>query len=98
MQEYLEGWRKENQRLQDFVETHCWLEQEWTGKDASGKPIVLPKEWVWAVAQNELWKCYSKWVAMQGGEKRLKKNAFYEEIACLPGVQQGRPTIGRTQT
>lgn len=98
MQKYLKGWREENQRLHDFVETYCSLEQEWTGKDANGNPIELPKDWVWAVAQNELWKCYSNWVATQEREKRLKKTAFYEEIACLPGVQQGRPTIGKTQT
>jgi putative DNA primase/helicase len=105
MEKHLNAWRSECQRLRYFLETHCWLEVEWPAKDADGNPVEYqdadenaikpPKQW--AVAQAGLWKLYSDWVAIQPNEKRMKKAEFYGDIACLPGVKQGNPTINNKQ-
>jgi putative DNA primase/helicase len=89
------AWRSESQRLREFLDTHCWVEVEWTGKDEDNIPIERPDRFV--AVKSALWKRYTKWFATQQGEHRLKKTDFYTEIECLPGVKFGRPLVDGKQ-
>jgi putative DNA primase/helicase len=93
METRLKGWRTESERLRDFLDAKCWLESEWTGT-VDGAEIILPEDWEWTVAQNELWKCYSDWFkTTQEDDKRMRKAEFYGDIESLPGVRRGRPNF-----
>jgi hypothetical protein len=106
MQTRLQSWRKETQRITDFLEAKCQLESEWTGKDEYGNDIdppqgvnLLGKPNPWVVKRTDLWNCYASWFKAQQdeNEKRLRKAEFYGDIAALSGVQEGTHKFGGRQ-